>query len=780
MTVSEQKDNKTTAAPVPPRQRKSSAPNAKPAAPTDSNKRAPSRSKEKLTPRATPLVSPASEQPPAPITAKDELVAPEDEHQEKQDEMKPEVVTPSEPTPVLIPKILEPTPAVAITEQQQPEAEQTQVETLVQPTEELPECDMTASMLAKQRINTEEQARAALAERRRLAREQAEREAELERQRQEELERQEEERAKREEEEMRRMEVETLHLLEEARRSEEERLKAAIEEAKRREEEEYLAREEEARQRAEKEEQEKKAREEAEKQRKEMAERLKKEEEERQARRKRVEAIMSRTRKTGTPTGTQKDGDEDGGKVSPSEEMDQQTQQQQQNDSMEFPAPSNGPSQHTNGHHPLIDVSNDLIIGEDQEDGTPGHPGSRARKKTDLTPTIPTTRDSSRSRHRSPGTGKSQSMSHLNLLSTSPRPPPRKSPQTLLVPSLGSRAALSRSTGTLHKASPKGEASTQPQQLRKTRATQSMSQLAQGRQTAPVAPPRMTRAERLRQKARQIALANKEKAENGTHRSSATDTTPSVSSSRPQSAMSQQSDSRPTPAQMVQMRPRPPARKPRPSSIAVTGVGVSSDAVKLSKTPVSEQKDNKTTAAPVPPRQRKSSAPNAKPAAPTDSNKRAPSRSKEKLTPRATPLVSPASEQPPAPITAKDELVAPEDEHQEKQDEMKPEVVTPSEPTPVLIPKILEPTPAVAITEQQQPEAEQTQVETLVQPTEELPECDMTASMLAKQRINTEEQARAALAERRRLAREQAEREAELERQRQGGPELRQNVDLQS
>lgn len=41
------------------------------------------------------------------------------------------------------------------------------------------------------------------------------------------------------------------------------------------------------------------------------------------------------------------------------------------------------------------------------------------------------------------------------------------------------------------------------------------------------------------------------------------------------------------------------------------------------------------------------------------------------------------------------------------------------------------------------------------------------ASMIAKIRITTEEEAKAALAERRRLAREQAEREAELERQRQ-------------
>lgn len=50
----------------------------------------------------------------------------------------------------------------------------------------------------------------------------------------------------------------------------------------------------------------------------------------------------------------------------------------------------------------------------------------------------------------------------------------------------------------------------------------------------------------------------------------------------------------------------------------------------------------------------------------------------------------------------------------------------------------------------------------------DLAECDMTASMLAatRQKITTEEEAKAALAERRRLAREQAERDAELERQR--------------
>ena len=62
-----------------------------------------------------------------------------------------------------------------------------------------------------------------------------------------------------------------------------------------------MRKEEEARQRAEKELQERKAREEAERARKENEDRLRREEEERQERRKRVEAIMARTRgKTGS------------------------------------------------------------------------------------------------------------------------------------------------------------------------------------------------------------------------------------------------------------------------------------------------------------------------------------------------------------------------------------------------------------------------------------------------------------------------------------------------
>ncbi|XP_067645582.1 ensconsin isoform X7 [Eurosta solidaginis] len=162
---------------------------------------------------------------------------------------------------------------------------------------------MSASMIAKSKITTEEEAKAALAERRRLAREEAERQAELERQRLEaerlaELKRQEEEA-----ERQRAFEEEANRLAQEQRRAEEERLRQAIEEAKQKEEEERRKRQDDEKQRVQREEADRKAKEEAEKQRLEVAERLKREEKEREERRKRVEAIMSRTRKGGAGVG---------------------------------------------------------------------------------------------------------------------------------------------------------------------------------------------------------------------------------------------------------------------------------------------------------------------------------------------------------------------------------------------------------------------------------------------------------------------------------------------
>ncbi|XP_017071211.1 ensconsin isoform X10 [Drosophila eugracilis] len=183
---------------------------------------------------------------------------------------------------------------------------------------------MTASMMAK-KITTEEEAKAALAERRRLAREEAERQAELERQRLE-AERLAEIKAQEEEAERQRLfEEESTRLAEEQRRGEEERLRKAIEEAQQREEEEKRKREDEEKQRVEREEAEKKAKEEAEKQRVEVAERLKREEKEREERRKRVEAIMLRTRKGGAATTPSKDANDKAAPAAPAPENNSST-----------------------------------------------------------------------------------------------------------------------------------------------------------------------------------------------------------------------------------------------------------------------------------------------------------------------------------------------------------------------------------------------------------------------------------------------------------------------
>lgn len=83
-------------------------------------------------------------------------------------------------------------------------------------------------MIAK-RISTEEEAKAALAERRRIAREEAEKQAELERKRKEAEEIAEQQRIIEEEENQRRLEEETLRLVEEQKKAEELRLLQAIE-----------------------------------------------------------------------------------------------------------------------------------------------------------------------------------------------------------------------------------------------------------------------------------------------------------------------------------------------------------------------------------------------------------------------------------------------------------------------------------------------------------------------------------------------------------------------
>lgn len=159
--------------------------------------------------------------------------------------------------------------------------------------------DMSASMIAKSKITTEEEAKAAIAERRRIAREEAQRQAELERKRLEAEEAAEIQRQALEEEKQRQMEAEALRLAEEQRKAEDERLQQAIQENNMREEEERKRKEEEARQKEERDKADKKAREDAERAKLETAERLKKEEVERLERKKRVDEIMARTRKGG-------------------------------------------------------------------------------------------------------------------------------------------------------------------------------------------------------------------------------------------------------------------------------------------------------------------------------------------------------------------------------------------------------------------------------------------------------------------------------------------------
>ncbi|XP_011314391.1 inner centromere protein isoform X4 [Fopius arisanus] len=334
----------------------------------------------RVTPKATPLQSPGTEQPPlirqntTEIIKNDSKEVKEIKAEEKQEEKIDQgsekcedIVETNNPMVVSVSSV-EAIPVVqstqelsSLTPKEEIAEKKSSPEPEVKPEGDVEEIvDMSASMIAKIRITTEEEAKAALAERRRLAREQAEREAELERQRLEEEERLEMERQRAEEEEQRRLEEETLRLASEAREAEEQRLQLAIEDAKRREEEDRKRREEEARQKLEKEEAERKAREEAEKQRLEMVERLKKEEEERIARRKRVEAIMKRTRggnnQANTPTKGD-NGDDKSKDDSPSEECK--------------PMPGNKAEDVMTAS--LISEATQQLINAEQQDNHPGN-----------------------------------------------------------------------------------------------------------------------------------------------------------------------------------------------------------------------------------------------------------------------------------------------------------------------------------------------------------------------------------------------------------------------
>ncbi|XP_014676501.1 PREDICTED: ensconsin-like [Priapulus caudatus] len=185
------------------------------------------------------------------------------------------------------------------------------------------DAEPTEGIASKSRITSEEEAKAKLAEKRRQAREEAERQAELERQRKEEEARLEAERLKREEEERMLWEEEQHRLAEEGRKAEEERLRRAIEAEENRKEEERLREEEEARLKLEAEQ---KAQEEREKMQQEMEERARREEDERQQRKKRLEAIMSRTRKTPSTTPVKKDEQEEEAESEKAEEENKEAE----------------------------------------------------------------------------------------------------------------------------------------------------------------------------------------------------------------------------------------------------------------------------------------------------------------------------------------------------------------------------------------------------------------------------------------------------------------------
>lgn len=250
------------------------------------------------------IQAPQQPLPPAPVVVEETQVVKPDilqpETQGKEEVPVVDLLLDLEPTKVN--DVLD-TPALPVIAAAPVEAPPAPIIDLVTTDGEQPEVvDMTASMI-KVRINTEEEAKAALAERRRLAREEAERQAEMERLRIEEENRLEMERQQREEEQQR-------LLIEQMRAAEQERLEEAIRDTQRREEEERLRREEENRQKILKEEADRKAREEAERQKVELAKRLEHEEKEREARRKRVEAIMLRTRgKNSTPQQTEENSE---------------------------------------------------------------------------------------------------------------------------------------------------------------------------------------------------------------------------------------------------------------------------------------------------------------------------------------------------------------------------------------------------------------------------------------------------------------------------------------
>ncbi|XP_066247564.1 ensconsin isoform X2 [Euwallacea similis] len=401
--------------------------------------------------------------------------------------------------------------------------------------------------------------------------------------------------------------------------------------------------------------------------------------------------------------------------------------------------------------------------------------GYLGRRRTDLVPTIPS-RDSSfhsstsrKSLNHSPG--RAYSMSRLDQLAK-PRKPILPA---LNESSMAPKSSVTRSMSHLAHVGIK----LSPRKPLNKADSRSMHQLSPD---GPIAPPRVNRATQLRQQ--RLLLAQQS-------------TSTSEASSRPSSSMSHQSTNSVTSSVNVRHRISSAPRRPRPASIAVTGVTHDAKTATGEKPPIPKAR---------------------KPLSKTNTSEKI-----EKI-PKIRPAKSPAEETAPK-VVAVDKKEATKSAPEK---EIKPEPVLIKEATPPPPPAVTENKEATAsavifqVEEQEVPQPQepkliettpppQSQIQATVRednfvqnfinaernaseessnahsaevlvapPTEILMQSttvltenkqesvesnDMSTSM-SKPRITTEEEAKAAIAVKRRLIREETERQAELERQR--------------
>ncbi|KAL1493366.1 hypothetical protein ABEB36_011432 [Hypothenemus hampei] len=367
--------------------------------------------------------------------------------------------------------------------------------------------------------------------------------------------------------------------------------------------------------------------------------------------------------------------------------------------------------------------------------------GYLGRRRTDLVPTIPS-RDSSfhssasrKSLNHSPG--RAYSMSRLDQLAKPRKPILPALAETKMAP----KSSVTRSMSHLAQVSSKST----PRKPMSKADSRSMHQLSPD---APVAPPRVNKAAQLRQQ--KLLMAQRQ--------SNCT----SEASSRPSSSMSHQSTNSVASSVNVRQRVSNTPRRPRPVSIAVTGV--THDGAKNDPKP------------PLPKAR--------KPLSKTNTFEKIDKK------PAKLHVKSPAEETAPK-IIAVDKKV--ENVH-------RPQEISNKEPSPpppsippvnTAIKQAMKTSVEVEVPLEQPAVQEQNVIQNfidaeksasieaapIIQKLETVPQTietgkqetnessDMTASM-SKPRITTEEEAKAAIAERRRLIREEAEKQAELERQR--------------